>query len=249
MDGALGILHKKENKVISMAKAFFYIFGSKGNTSDGEITGVPAECRGTVFMGFCKPDIRSKVQKKDWIIGISNAKLTPRKILSIIEVKDKPKLWKAILDYPEAIWSEKNKRGQIYVTAKKIGDDYKYKYIDGAPHNEKNRYNDLERYPDTDTLIVGTSNSLILGKYGYIVDGKILSLIKKDRELKKVEIDVDAPLGRMYNNKIKRWIAAGHPKPAVVELSQSDIKFLKSIVNNARKQIEKSKNPHRPINR
>jgi len=103
-----------------MVKAFFYIFGSKGNTWEGKITGVPAECGGTVFMGFCKPDIRSAVQKKDWIIGISNAKLRPRKILSIIEVKDKPKLWKAIIDYPEAIWSEENKKGQLYVAIKDL---------------------------------------------------------------------------------------------------------------------------------
>jgi hypothetical protein len=94
-----------------MVKAFFYIFGCKGNTREGEITGVPGECGGTVFVGFCKPDIRSEVQPQDWIIGISNAKLKPRGILSIIEVKDKPKLWKAIIDYPEAIWSEDNERG------------------------------------------------------------------------------------------------------------------------------------------
>jgi len=193
-------------------------------------------------MGFCKPDIRSAVQKKDWIIGISNAKLSPRKILSIIEVKDKTELWKSIINYPEAIWSEKNKRGQIYVTAKKVGNDHEYKYIDGAPHNEKNRHNDLEKYPDTDTLIVGTSNSLILGRYGYPVDRKILSLIKKDSRLKKEKIDINAPLGQMYSSKIKRVVASSYPKPAIVDLFQSDIKFLRSIVNSARWQIERDKN-------
>jgi hypothetical protein len=222
-----------------MVKAFFYIFGSDGNTKEGKITGVPAECDGTVFMGFCKPDIRSVVQEKDWIIGISNAKLSPRKILSLIEVKDKPKLWKAIIDYPEAIWSEDNRRGQIYVNAKKIGNDYEYKYIDGAPHKEKDRKNDLSK-PDTDTLIVGTSNSLILGKYGYPVDEKILSIIRKDTIVKREKVNVNAPLGKMYNRKLKRWVALSYPIPAIATLSKSDIKFSKNIVNTTRKQIEKS---------
>jgi hypothetical protein len=220
-----------------MVKAFFYIFGSKGNTGDGEITGVPSECGGTVFMGFCKPDIRREVQKRDWIIGISNAKLKHRKILSIIEVKDKPKLWKARIDYPEAIWSKDNERGQIYVKAKKIGNDYEYEYINGAPHNDKeHRYNDMEKYPDTKTLIVGTSNSLILDKYGYPVDGKILSLIRKDPRLKDENIDINAPLGRN-----KKGDAQGRPKPAIITLSKSDIEYLKKIVNPTRKQIAKSK--------
>jgi len=109
-----------------MVKAFFYIFGSKRNTKEGDITGVPAECAGTVFMGPCKPLIRCKAQKNDWIIGISNAKVKPRKLLSIIEVKDKPKLWEAIRDYPEAIWSDANEIGQIYVRAKKVDNGYQY---------------------------------------------------------------------------------------------------------------------------
>ena len=191
-----------------MVKAFFYIFGSDGNTKEGEITGVPAECGGTVFMGFCKPDIRCEAQKNDWIIGISNAKLSPRKILSIVEVKDKPKLWKAIIDYPEAIWSEHNARGQIYVKAEKISNpyecEYTYKYIDGAPHDEINKYNDLVKYPETDRLIVGSPNSLILGRYGHTVDEKVLSIIKKDKNTKRKRIDIDALLGKMYNKKALR---------------------------------------------
>lgn len=229
-------------------KAFFYIFGSNGNTKGGEITGVPGECEGTVFMGFCKPKIRSKAQINDWIIGISNAKLKPRRILSIIEVKDKPKLWKAIINYSEAIWSKDNPIGQIYVKAKKTGNDYKYEYIDGAPHDEGNRHNDLEKHPDTDTLIVGTSNSLILGKYGYPIDDKILSLIRKDPRLKQEKIDVNAPLGRMYNRKLKRWVASSYPKSAIVAPSKSDTEHLKEIVTTVRKQIAESEGtPHQKL--
>lgn len=218
-----------------MVKAFFYIFGSKGNTKEGEITGVPGECRGTVFMGFCKPDIRRKVQINDWIMGISNAKLKHRKILSIIEVKEKPKLGKAIRDYPEAIWSESNQRGQIYVNGKKIGNSYEYKYINGAPHNEEHRYNDMKKYPETDTLIVGTSNSLILGKYGYPLDRKILRLIRKDPRLKNRSIAVDAPLGRNKNGK-----AQGRPKPAIITLTEDDVEFFKKIVKITKNRILKS---------
>ena len=219
-----------------MVKGFFYIFGKDGNTDEGEIIGVPGECKGSVFMGFCKPDIRSNIQKNDWIIGISNAKLKPRKILSIIEVKGKPELWEAIINYPEAIWSKKNPKGQIYVKAKKIGNSYEYEYINGAPHNETHRFNDLEKYPNTDRLIVGTSNSMILGKYGNLVDRNILTILRKDSKLKNKKIDINAPLGRD-----KRGNAQGRPKPAVVLLSKSGVKYLKEIVSNARNQMKKSK--------
>lgn len=126
---------------------------------------------------------------------------------------------------------------------KKIGNDYEYEYIDGAPHGEENRKNDLSK-PDTDTLIVGSSNSLILGKYGYTINERILSMIKKDTKSKRKKIDVNAPLGRMYNSKLKKRVASSYPKPAIVDLSQSDIKFLKSIVSSTRGQIKISKNSH-----
>ena len=98
-----------------MAKAFFYVLGSDGNTSSGRITGVPAECGGTVCMGFCKPAIRSAARRGDWIIAICNSKIKPRWILSMIQVRSRPKLYKARKDFPEAIWSPWNPTGQIWV--------------------------------------------------------------------------------------------------------------------------------------
>ena len=98
-----------------MAKAFFYALGSNGNTSSGRITGVPAQCGETVFMGFCKPAIRSVAIRGDWIIAISNSKIKPRWILSMIQVRSRPKLYKARKDFPEAIWAPTNPMGQIWV--------------------------------------------------------------------------------------------------------------------------------------
>jgi len=217
-----------------MSRAFFYIFGSEGNTEEGKIAWVPADCGGTIFMGFCMPTIRSKAKKWDWIIGISNSRVSPRKILSIIEVNAKPKLWKAIKKYPQAMWGEGNPEGQICVEATRNDAEWEYRYIPGAPHSESNRYNDLEKYPDTDTLLVGTSNSIVLGRDGYLVDERILATLKKDERLKNEEIDVNAPLGRMFNTRTGRWVPLSYPPPAIVDLDKKEIHYLKKIVDIAK---------------
>jgi len=216
-----------------MVKSYFYVFGSEGNTVEGEISGVPGECDGTIFMGFCKPNIRSEVKKNDWIIGISNAKIKPRKILSLIEVKSKPKLYKAEKEYPEAIWSKDNKNGQIYIKSYRDNGDIKYKYIEGCPHSEKHRNNDMLKYPNTDVLIVGSDNSIILGNEGYVIDNDILSIMKRDKNLQTKEIDDKAPFGRDSAGRCQ-----GRPRPAIVELKNKDIDLLKKLVNNCDKQVK-----------
>ena len=76
---------------------------------------------------------------------------------------------------------------------------------------------------------------MILRKYGYPIDEKILSMIGKDPRLKDKNIDVDAPLGRN-----RKGDAQGRPKPAIITLSKSDIEYFKKIVITIRKQIAKS---------
>lgn len=223
---------------IRMVKGYFYIFGSGGNTSKGEITGAPGKCGGTVFMGFCKPKTRSKAKEGDWIIGISNAKIKPRRILSMIEVESKPKLHEAIDKYPEAIWSEENPRGQIYVEKKEDENGFHYDYIENAPHDESDRENDMERYPDTNTLIVGSSNSVILGKNGYLIDERILDIIRKDPDYENEEIDRSAPFGRDKNGRCK-----GRNQVAEVELDKKDLEYLKSTANKTDEKRVKQRGP------
>ena len=109
----------------------------------------------------------------------------------------------------------------------------------------KNRKNDLERYPETDTLIVGTPNSLILGRGGYPLNSKILSLIKRDQKLIKKEITENAILGLMYNRALNKYVASSYPQHAEVEISQSDIEFFSKIVNGTKGQGRNSKKFHR----
>jgi len=230
-----------------MDRAFFYVIGSEGNTTSGRITGVPAECGDTVFMGFCKPRIRSEVTPGDWIVAISNAKIKPRWILSMIQVRSKPKLWKARKDFPEAIWSPTNPTGQIWVESIEKGEKVKYRYIPGAPHDESRKKNDLETYADTDTLIVGTSNSVILREYGIPVNRRILSIMRRDlrlSKLKNAEIDASAPFGKVHRKKKgeneKQLVCVGRPQPAIVELNARDIEYLKKLAKTSREKIPKT---------
>jgi len=227
-----------------MPKAFFYALGSDGNTSSSRITGVPAECVGTVFMGFCKPKIRSAAKRGDWIIAISNAKIKPRWILSMIQIRSKPKLYKATKDFPETIWSPTNPTGQIWVKPIEKGDEIKYRYIPGAPHDKSEKKNDLETYPDTDTLIVGTSNSVILGEHGIPMNSGILAIIGRDSKLKNTEIDPSAPFGKVLRKKKgekkKQLVCAGRPQPAIVNLNARDIEYLKQLAKTSRKKIPKT---------
>jgi hypothetical protein len=229
-----------------MSKAYFYIFGTNGNTVNGEITGVPGQQGNMIFMGFCKPDIRSAVQAKDWIIGISNAKIKPRKILSIIEVKEKPKLWEAIKKYPQSIWSTSNKRGQIFVNAQKEGKTWKYSYIPDAPHDEGDKHNDMEKYQDTKTLIVGTTNSRLLEENGYPINNRVLSILRRADTLKGKKIDSNNPFGTAFYKKLGKEVSYGR-MTAIVELTESDVSFFKSFVKSPRKQP--GKNRSRKVNR
>lgn len=219
-----------------MPRGYFYIFGTEGNDSRGHITNIPGECRGTVFMGPCKPEIRSRAQHRDWIVGISNAEVKPRKILSMIEVEDKPPLWKAIDGYPEAIWNEQNPHGQIYFEARKVGRGFDYDYIKGAPHNESHRHNDLEKYPDTATLIVGSPNSILLEEQGYVIDRRILNMIRRDSTVRRRHPTTDCPLGRMLRRRDGKWVCQSYPRFAEVPLDESDIEYFEKIVDSLRGQ-------------
>ena len=120
-----------------MQDGYFYIITRHEST--GEINGVPGECGGIVFMGPCKPRLRAKVKKWDWIIGISSAKIRPRRILSIIEVGEKIKFAEACKKYPQAIWSKENKRGQIYCKPLRQRSDgtWEYEPVKGSSHKCK----------------------------------------------------------------------------------------------------------------
>jgi len=230
-----------------MAKAFFYALGSNGNTSSGRITGIPAQCGETVFMGFCKSAIRSAAIRGDWIIAISNSKIKPRWILSMIQVRSRPKLYKARKNFPEAIWSPTNPTGQIWVEPIGKQDEMDYRYIPGAPHDESRKENDFKKYPNTDRLIVGTANSVILGEQGIPINNRILAIMKKDAKLKSVEIDLIAPFGKVLRKKKggneKELCCAGRPQPAIVNLNTRDIEYLKQLEKTSRKTLHKTIQP------
>lgn len=157
------------------------------------------------------------------------------------------KLYKARKDFPEAIWSPTNPTGQIWV--KPIGkrDEIDYRYIPGAPHDESNKENDLKKHPDTDRLIVGTSNSVILGEQGIIVNSRILAMMWRGLGLKKVEVDPSAPFGKVLrkkkDGKEKEWCCAGHPRPAIVDINARDIEYLKQLAKTSRKKVHKTAQP------
>ena len=240
---------KELNRIDNMPKGYFYVFGQNGNDKNGVIQGVPQDCSGTVFMGPCKPDIRSKVKPRDWIIGISNALIKPRKILSIIEVDEKLKLYKAIEKYPQAIWRKNNHsgHGQIYykvkegITGEPTEDDYEL--IDGCPHNQGNErdkakryHNDLKRHKDTDTLVVGTSNSCILDNYGREIDDAVLGMLRKGYS----NPDKECPFGRNSDNHCQ-----GHPQLRAIELTRTDISYLKHIIKKTKNLLMVLQHSHR----
>lgn len=162
-----------------MPRGFIYIVDTVNRTYEQrDFTCVPTVWEGRIYFGACKVPMRPRVNKGDWIFGVSNSETRPRRIVYAAQVEDRITFADAYLRYPDL----RGPRGPNPVQPLDKEDPLrpwpysKYAPVKGSPHEER-WHLDLAR-PDLDRFFVcrppdGFRNRW-LGRAGPVVDSEIL---------------------------------------------------------------------------
>ncbi len=206
---------------------------------------VPWVARGHVFFGPYKKNMRPKVMKDDYILGISPSGIGRRRVLLWLQVAD-------IISFAEAFrrGNGKDGTGKLYKSLRasgrngerdtkpihikprdkevyevQNGDPNRYEHILGAPH-EDDWETDIRGAKDC--FLIGSNGSWVAGKDGPVVTSDLVDLIATGISCGRAT--VDNPLTQ--NARGKHATIVGDDAVKLIHLMEN-LRPERSLVNSA----------------
>jgi len=163
-----------------LSTGFIYIVNTvTKDYSQKGFSNVPTQYDDRLYFGPCKVSMRPKVNRGDYVFGVSPAKTHPRRIVFIFHVEECITFGEAYKRFSDL----RGPAGPIHVKPKKGEGSYpysSYEHIPGSMHR-KSWESDLAPR-ERDAFLVSSPRSgdlgCWLGEFGPVVDGEILAFFK-----------------------------------------------------------------------